>query len=356
MSQATRQIEANADATLEGDSLRLLASPPSLEAEGRIASVLRARRLAGLDMGIPGYWLLDSPGLSGVLDLARRLAKVPGLPILIEGERGVGAQELARLIHDTDPVANLERLRTMSAASIGSVEIRTRPQGTLVIDDVESLQPVAQTWLASLLADRTATSQPLRIIAVSRKSAGELHEYDGLSAELIHSLDVSRLIIPPLRERPGDILALARRFLAHYGQWLGRPALWFSEAAERKLLAHTYPANVRELRNLIERAVAVSGSDEVDAGALVVFDTPKAGAHGQVDGRRGRVRIVGGRDARLPSLADMERDYLVTLIKELQGRRTAISRTMGVSYPTLLRKIARYGLDVRAIVGTSQLP
>jgi len=326
------------------------------DSDARVAKALRARRVAGLIGEIPAYWLLDSPGLAGVLDLARRLARAPGVPVLIQGERGAGTQELARLIHEADPVARHERLCTMTASLIGSAEIRGRPLGTLVIEDVENLRPAAQTWLASLLADRTATPQPLRIVAVSRKSAGELQHHEGLSPELVHDLDVGRLIIPPLRDRPSDILKLARRFLGHHARWRSRPALRFSEAAERKLVTHTYPANVRELRNLVERAVALSTSDEVGVEAIVVFDSSEPTLGGYSAGPRGRSRSADQAGARLPTLAEMERDYLVTLIKELRGRRMAISRTMGVSYPTVLRKIALYGLDVRAIVGTNRLP
>ena len=326
------------------------------EPEARIARALRARRAASLTGQIPYYWLLDTPGLAGVIDLARRLARAPGVPVLIQGERGAGIQELARLIHEADPTARQERLCTMTSSLIGPAEARGRPLGTLLIEDVETLRPGAQAWLEWLLANRNAAAQPLRIIAGSRKSAGELQHHEGLSPELVHALDVGRLVIPPLRNRPGDILKLARRFLAHHAQWRDRPDLRFSEAAERKLLAHTYPANVRELRNLVERAVVLTTSDEIGAEAIIAFDSGASIERGCGGDLFAAGRSAAPGAARFPTLAEMERDYLVTLIKELRGRRTAISRTMGVSYPTVLRKIALYGLDVRAILGTNRLP
>lgn len=326
----------------------------SSEAGARIARALEARRAASLTVGIPGYWLLDSPGMTGVVEMARRLARAPGAPVLIEAARGSGMLELARVIHDADPIARMGRLRTMTASLIGPSETRARPpKGTFLIEGVESLRPAAQSWIAELLASRTDSPHPVRIIGASQKSTKELLCHDGLSQELVLALDVGRLVIPPLRNRPNDILKLARRFLRHYAAWRDRPFLRFSEAAERKLIAHTYPANVQELRNLVERAAALATSDEVGEEAIVVSESaglPSASS----DFRRPRATASGEGVAYLPTLAEMERNYLVMLIRELKGRRTVISRAMGVSYPTVLRKISLHGLDVKAIVGTAR--
>jgi two-component system, NtrC family, response regulator AtoC len=327
----------------------------SPEAISRSTRALEARRLASLAAEIPGHWLLDSPGLAGVLDMARRLAWAPTVPVLIEGERGTGVLELARLIHDADPVAQTGRLLSLAANLVSPSDMRGWAlDGTLFIEDVENLRPVGQAWVAELLAGRIEAVRPLRIIAGSRLSAGELLSHPGLNQELVHSLDVGRLIIPALRHRSGDILRLARRFLSHYAEGRGRPLLRFSAAAESKLLAHTYPANVRELRNVVERAAALATVEEVGEEAIVIFD--EAGAV-QSRGLLGRAAAAPKRrGAQLPTMAELERDYLVMLIRELKGRRTEISRAMGVSYPTVLKKISKYGLDVRAIVGSAAAP
>ena len=325
----------------------------SSEAVSKSARTLEMRRAASLAGEIPGSWLLDSPGLARVLDMAKRLARAPRVPVLIEGQRGTGVMELARLIHDADPIARAEKLRVMAAQLIGPSEFRGwSPDGTLFIEDVENLRPAGQAWLAELLASRTESERPLRIIAGSQLSASALLRQQGLRQELVHALDVGRLVIPPLRDRTGDILKLARRFLGHYGAWGDRPLLRFSEAAERKLLAHTYPANVRELRNVVERAAALatSDSDEVGEDAVLLFDE-RGGASVRADLLRPVAAVAAGRSvAHLPTLVELERDYLVMLIRELKGRRTAISRAMGVSYPTVLKKIADHRLDVRAII------
>ncbi len=334
--------------------MRLLSSEP--ESDSRTTHALEARRAAGFAGGMPGHWLLDSPGLSAVTDLARRLARAPGAPILIEGERGSGVPELARMIHDTDPIARSGRFQMMAAQFAVRPDMRGwSPSGTLFIEDIENLPVSAQAWVEELLASRSESDRPMRVIAGSRMSIGDLLRHPGLHEEMVHALDVGRIVLPPLRERTGDILGLARRFLSHYSEWQGRPQLRFSRAAERKLLGHTYPANVRELRNIVERAAALATSDEVGEDAIILFD--------QFEARRAVIEPILAatttrkrESAQVPTLAELERDYLVLLIREFRGRRTEISRALGVSYPTVSRMIAKHQLDVKSIIDTGTAP
>jgi len=334
--------------------MRLISS--ETDSRTQIANALQARRAEGLAGEIPGHWMLDAPGLAPVLELARRLARAPGAPILIEGERGAGVPELARLIHDADPAARRSRFRAMAGQLMSPPDMRGwSPDGTLFIEDIENLRPATQAWVEELLASRTQWEQPVRIIAGSRMSVSELVRHPGLHEELVHALDVGRLVVPPLRTRTNDILGLARRFLRHYAEWQGRPLLRFSQAAERKLLAHTYPANVRELRNVVERAAALATSDDVGEDAIVLFD--------QFEAKRAVVEPIlptattrKHESPHVPTLAELERDYLAILIREFSGRRTEISRAMGVSYPTVCRMIAKHQLDVKSIINPTITP
>jgi DNA-binding NtrC family response regulator len=334
--------------------MRLLSSDK--ESESRIAQTLQDRRAAGLAGEIPGDWMLDSPGLVHVLELARKLSRAPGAPILIEGERGCCLAELARLIHDADPSAQGKRFRTVTGQLASPPDMRGwAREGTLFIEDIENLRPAAQAWVKELLASRTAWAHPLRVIAGSHLSVDDLLRHPGLHEELVCELDVGRLVVPPLRERTGDILVLARRFLRHYADWQSRPLLRFSQAAERKLLAHTYPANVLELRNVVERAAALATSDDIGENAVVLFD--------QFEARRAIVEpflppisTLKHETPQVPTLAELERDYLVILIREFKGRRAQISRALGISYPTVSRMIAKHQLDVKSIVDSASAP
>jgi two-component system, NtrC family, response regulator AtoC len=319
-----------------------------------VVRALEGRRAAAVASEVPRHWLLDSPRLTAVLAVAKRLATTATTPLIIQGERGCGVKELARLVHDEDPSAKTGQFRAVHAQFVSPTEMRgCALHGTLFIEDVENLKAPGQTWIGGMLADREAAQRPLRIVVSSRFSVGELLQQKRLSQELVHALDVTRVVIPPLRERPEEILGIARKFLGHYASRLERPCLRFSSAAECKLLSHAYPANVCELRNIVERAVALSASDdrEIGDGSIVFYDGP-VDAHGRRDllpvPRSTDVEATG----RLPRLVDVERDYLVMLIRELRGRRTEISRAMGVSYPTVLKKIAQHHLDVRAIVAS----
>jgi two-component system, NtrC family, response regulator AtoC len=331
----------------------------SVADDAQAERALGLRRAASAAGELPWHWLLDSAGLSAVRTMAHRLAAARGAPILIQGERGTGVAELARLIHDCDPITRNGRLRILSSNLLSAADLRRPPSdGTIFMDDVENLRPGAQQWLKDILENRDGVPAAFRVIAGSQHSVDALLGRQDFSQELVHALDVGRLVIPPLRERPADILSLARRFLGHYADWQRKPTLRFSPEAERKLLAHTYPANVRELRNIVERAAALATGEEVSAEAVVVFDQPEP-ARRRSEPRPNVLATTRQRTAHLPSMIELERDYLVMLIRELKGRRVAISRTMGVSYPTVLKKIARHGLDVRAIVaaaaGASQL-
>ena len=243
------------------------------ESGSRISHALQVRRAAGLAGKIPGHWLLDSPGLAAVLELARKFALAPGAPVLIEGERGTGVPELARLIHDADPSSRRGHFRMLAANLVSPSDIRGWSfDGTVFIEDVEHLRPAVQAWLAEVLASRTQLPGSPRVIAGSRRSVDQLLHDAGLRAGLVCALDVGRLVLPPLRTRTGDILGLARRFLGHYAEWQGRSGLEFSAAAERKLLTHTYPANVCELRSVVERAAALATASQVVEDAMLVFE------------------------------------------------------------------------------------
>ena len=326
------------------------------EVGSRIAHALEVRRASSLAGEIPWSWLLDSPGLVGVVETAKRLARAPGVPALIEGERGTGVSELARLIHEEDPIARAGQLRLLAASTVSSVDARGSVfAGTLFLEDIENLRPAAQTWITELLARRSELPTPLRIIGSSRLSVSKLLEHEGLSPELVLLLDVGRLVLPPLRARPTDILRLARRFLQHYGQWQNKPWLRFSHDAECKLLAHSYPANVQELRNVVERAAVLTATEEVGEESIVVFDPIRETIERSETARS--VAATGAQAAaRFPTLAEVERDYLASLIRKFEGQRTLIARTMGISYSTVLNKIKKHHLDVRAILDAIAVP
>ena len=329
--------------------------------------LLEQRRLSAAAATSPYDWFFDTPRLAPVLALARRVAATPSSPVIVTGERGVGVAELARFLHEETCRARISsgsapagRLWSMPAATAARPSRHTEvAAGTLVIDDVESLRPEAQQWLMELVSGRCHPdgASCIRVVATSRLVVDELLAQPGLSQELVHGLDVVRLEIPPLRQRPEEILPLAQRYLRHFGRVMNRSMVGFSAPAQAKLLSHLYPANVRELRNTIERATALEPSPQIQADAIVFHGEGAALGGVKESGRQGtpaelpRVQALI-RNPRLPTLAEIEREYLIVLIRQLRGRRVLISKAMGVSYPTVVKRIAQYGLDVRAILSS----
>jgi two-component system, NtrC family, response regulator AtoC len=315
---------------------------------------LHERREAAQALSVPADALLDSSGMADVLTSARRMAGVAGTPVLVEGERGTGLREIARFIHEEDLSSRNAQFRALAAQFVGDPRSGKARSGTLYIEDVEQLTPAGQEWLMSALTEGAGADRRVRIVAGSQLSASELLSHHQLSHELVLMLDVGRLALPPLRARPTDIMELARRFLAHCANAQGRPSLRFSSEATIALRAHSYPGNVRELRNVVERAVALEPSHEITRQSIVFHEDlhEHARHRGCAEATARQLALADGdrRRRALPTLAEMEREYMLMLVRELRGRRTAISRVMGVSYPTVLKKLAAHGLDVRAIL------
>jgi len=145
--------------------------------------------------------------------------------------------------------------------------------------------------------------------------------------------------VPPLRDRREDILPLASHFLDRFATRMRKPVTRFLPETERMLTAYDYPGNVRELRNVIERAVILSTGEAIDPGCIVLSGPTRvqpAGGHffaADLDG-----------SGRPPDLEGLERAYIARLLEFAGGNRTQVARLLGVSYPTIAKKIADYGL------------
>ncbi|HZL16286.1 MAG TPA: helix-turn-helix domain-containing protein, partial [Polyangia bacterium] len=161
--------------------------------------------------------------------------------------------------------------------------------------------------------------------------------------DLYHRLDVFHIRVPPLHERPEDILPLATHFLARFATRMRKPAARFAPETERLLLAYDYPGNVRELRNVIERAVILSTKDVIEPDSIVLSGPSRAGTQASVSAPSFFAMDLdpGGRP---PDLEGLERAYIARLLVFAGGNRTAVARLLGVSYPTVAKKIADYGL------------
>jgi DNA-binding NtrC family response regulator len=187
-------------------------------------------------------------------------------------------------------------------------------------------------------------SVSVRVVAATNKDLAEEVKRGAFRLDLYHRLDVFHIRVPPLRDRPEDILPLAGHFLARLAARLHKPAVRFAPETERLLLAYDYPGNVRELRNVIERAVILSAGEAILPDCIVLSGPSREAAApaGAVPAAFFAVDLDA--EGRPPDLEHLERAYIARLLELTGGNRTQVARLLGVSYPTVAKKISEYGL------------
>ena len=304
--------------------------------------------------------------MQAVLALARHAA--PGdSPVLIMGEPGTGKSELARYMHAhssraagplVDAVCasmttgqcavdlfGVERPADDDkgdvAAAIGLVE--SAAGGTLLLDDVQLLDPVAQQALAETLADRSfrrvgskhRIESEARFIATAGAELPAAVRAGSFRADLFDALGHVSIALPPLRERAVDIAILAQAFVREFGGLRG-PSL-AAEAVDA-LQNYSWPGNLRELRNVLERAVLLAGS-----GIIHAHDLPLPAA----------VRMLQTGDESPLSLEEVERRHIAAVLQRTNWHQGKAAGLLGISAKTLYRKIREFGFERPAGVGAS---
>ncbi len=317
------------------------------------------RQLGRRDRDAPaaGGWVVHSPAMTRTLDLARRVAQVDST-VLLSGESGVGKERVARFIHDESPrtggpfvaincgavpetLLESELFGHAKGSFTGASQDRpglfeAANGGTLLLDEIGEVPPAMQVKLLRVLQEREvrrvgenkSRHVDVRVLAATNRDlVAEIHGAR-FRQDLYYRLRVVEIVVPPLRERREDILPLAREFLAAAAARTGRKIGGFTPAAAHRLLRHAWPGNVRELETAVERAVVLAARNRVDADDLpddVVASMPEAAtAH----------------DVR--PLADVERDYILSVMRATGGNRTTAAAKLGIGTATLYRKLREY--------------
>ncbi len=311
------------------------------------------------ERALEGLFTSRNAEMAAVLERAERVGERPETPLHVQGEVGTGKEILARFVHERTPErargpfvrmacagTSVEMLEAdlfgRSGGAPGALE--EAAGGTLFLEDVGELPPRLQVELVRALKTgrfRRAgggddATFDARVVSASPIDLAKAARHGLFRSDLFHRLDVVRLALPPLRQRREDVLPLARWFLGHLSRQWARAARELTEAAEQKLLAHDYPGNVRELRNMIESALVAARGPRVEAEAL-----PLA-ASGLHDDAFFAIHLVGEESP--PPMAEVERLYLERVLRFARGNRSEVARVLGLSYPTVARKIAEYGL------------
>ncbi len=301
----------------------------------------------------------ESAGMRGALDLARRAARSRST-VLVTGESGTGKELVARAIHlHSDRVGGPFVAVNCKAFAAGVLESelfghargaftgadRGRPGvferasgGTLFLDEIGEVDLDFQAKLLRVLQDGEVLpvggARPLAVdarvvAATNRDLAGEVRA-GRFREDLYFRLAVIPVHLPPLRERPEDVLPLARLFLARHAAELGRALTGWSPEVERWLTTHRWPGNVRELANTLERGVVLARGDRVELGDLLVGPRPPGASAG------GTLQEV--LDARAAQ-------YIREVLAASGGVRVEAAARLGVERTTLYRLMRKYGID-----------
>jgi transcriptional regulator with AAA-type ATPase domain len=283
-------------------------------------------------------------------------------PVLLCGETGTGKDTLARALHTHGPRAAgpfiavpCAALRPEQADELGR-RLAAAADGTLYLDDIEALPPNLQAELAHAL-DRATD---LRLVAASRHDLLHGTWSERLSPALLHRIGVFPVYVPPLRERRDDLPLLMRHLLEAQAARQRKRVPGFTERAAAALLEHDYPGNVRELKNLIERAVVlVADGAAIDVGHLFGgLDRPVALLGLGADGSLRSAADAPPTPPPIPdaslidrlletqtSLEALEEALIRGAVTRADGNLSAAARTLGLTRPQLAYRFRKSGRD-----------
>ncbi len=216
----------------------------------------------------------------------------------------------------------------------GLVEVADR--GTLFLDEISEMPVPLQAKLLRFLdagefrrVGGTKTLRTdVRVVAATNRDLGALIRNNGFREDLYYRLNVINITIPPLRERKEDVELLARHFLERYAKKLAKPVSAFTTEALELLTAYRWPGNVRELENVIERAVIVCETGTIGAEDISISSYAAAG----------EISVN-------PSLEEMEKTYILRVLKETSGNQSKASQLLGIDRKTLYLKLKKYGIS-----------
>jgi transcriptional regulator with GAF, ATPase, and Fis domain len=292
-------------------------------------------------------------------DVLKKAAQVAATDttVLLTGESGTGKEVVARFIHRASPrrggpfvalncaalpdqlleaeLFGYERGAFTGAQQAKPGQIEIAAGGVLLLDEIGEISLGAQAKLLRVLQEREFSrlgstrvqKANLRVIAASNRDLAKALQRGEFREDLFYRLQVFDIRLPPLRERPDDILPLSEAFLAEIGRSFGRPPAGLSRDARDALLQRRWPGNARELRNALERAAILCD------GGLITSDHLLAPPIGPISSALATT-----------DLATLERQAIATVVKEVNGNKAKAARRLGLSRTQLYTRLKRYGL------------
>ncbi len=326
------------------------------------------------DDDIDSEFVGSSKKMRDVFDLIHRLCKVD-TTVLIRGENGTGKELVARAIHYNSP----RKSGSLVAINCGAIpenlmeselfghekgsftgaherkigKFQLANNGTIFLDEIGELRPDMQVKLLRVLQERKFTpvgssrevKTDARIIAATNRNLEKMIEEGTFREDLFYRLNVMPIFLPPLRERVDDIGELAQYFIRKFSKSHGRVIKGLTEETLEILKKYRWPGNIRELENVIERAFIVENSD---------FITPASLPEHILQQTSGRVQTSVGPSVPYTGPLDYEafkeqaeKEFIISALKANKGRINKTVAEANIPKNTLLRKIKKYGINVR---------
>jgi two-component system, NtrC family, response regulator PilR len=318
----------------------------------------------------------DSAAMQQVRSTIGKLARNQA-PVYIAGESGVGKELVARLIHEQGPRASgpfvpvncgaipselMEseffghRKGSFTGASVDKEGLFQAAQGgTLFLDEVAELPLHMQVKLLRAIQEkavrpiggRDEIPVDVRILSATHKNLGQLVEQGQFRQDLFYRINVIELRVPPLRERRGDVPQLSTFILKALAGKSGESVGQLSPSARDALDAYEFPGNVRELENILERAMAMCDGSTIEAADLMLPQrsarpSQEATAPGQQPQPPAAASANGGLD---DYISNLERTAIVKALEESRYNKTAAARKLGITFRALRYKLKKLGID-----------
>lgn len=307
----------------------------------------------------------ESESISALRGTIQRLAATD-LPVLILGESGTGKEVAAQSLHHQGPRAARPFVAVNCAAltetlleselfghekgaftdaqstHIGKFELAEG--GTLFLDEIGDMSLGGQAKLLRVLEQKVITrvggTQPIpvnvRVLAATNANLPEAVREKRFRQDLYYRLSVVTIELPPLRERPEDILPLAKFFLKRFCSDASRQPLTISPDAQKRLQMHGWPGNVRELRNLMERVAFLTAGDQVEIEDLAFILSPQKDTFEDLSEGVGLTEATN----------KFQREYIKRAVKRMQGNMSDAADFLGLHRSNLYRKMRQLGMEV----------
>jgi DNA-binding NtrC family response regulator len=342
------------------------------ELEMRIARALRQQNLETENVSLRqqldskfGFENIigESPAMREIFEIVQQVAPTRA-SVLVLGESGTGKELIARALHQLSPRAK-QPFVTVHCAALAPTLLESElfghekgaftgaherrigrfeqaQGGTLFLDEIGEIDATIQVKLLRFLGERTfervgsnkTLTADVRLVAATNKNLEELVKAGKFREDLFFRLRVVEIVLPPLRERTGDIPLLAQGFLREFAKENGKPVNEFTADALECLMTFSWPGNVRELRTAIEHAVVLSRGERIAR-----RDLPPSVRNG---GASAETKFLQGNDL---TVKEAEKQLIVRALKDTNGNRTLAAKKIGMSRRTFHRKLHAHHLE-----------